>query len=108
EKRVRDFCRQFVERALRRPLTADQEQFFIGREFGSAPELETKVKRVVLLALKSPQFLYQELRSGAPDAYDVASRLSFGLWDSLLDSDLLKAAAAKELSTREQGAKHAE
>jgi hypothetical protein len=32
----------------------------------------------------------------------VASRLSFGLWDSLPDEALLKAAAAREPSTREQ------
>ena len=36
----------------------------------------------VLLVLKSPRFLYREIGS---DPYDVASRLSFGLWDSLPD-----------------------
>src|SRR5207237_5623832 len=28
EKRVREFCKQFVERAFRRPLTPEQERFF--------------------------------------------------------------------------------
>jgi hypothetical protein len=38
----------------------------------------------------------------------VASRLSFGLWDSLPDEELLKAAAAGGLSTREQVVRQAE
>jgi len=42
------------------------------------------------------------------DAYDVASRLSFGLWDSLPDDELLKAAAADELKSREQVSRQAE
>src|SRR5262249_9672520 len=50
---------------------------------------------------KSPRFLYREVGS-APDAYDVAARLSFGLWDSLPDQELLDAAAAGKLATREQ------
>jgi hypothetical protein len=65
------------------------------------------VKRVVLLALKSPRFLYREIDGGA-DAYDVASRLSFGLWDSLPDQQLLEAAAAGQLATREQVTRQAE
>ncbi len=48
---------------------------------------------VVLLVLKSPRFLYHEL-GGGQDAYDVACRLSFGLWDSLPDQELLQAAAS--------------
>jgi Protein of unknown function (DUF1592)/Protein of unknown function (DUF1588) len=58
--------------------------------------------------LESPRFLYREISSDAPDAYDVASRLSFGLWDSLPDEELLKAASAGELSTREQVVRQAE
>ena len=43
--------------------------------------------RVVLLALNSPRFLYHEVDEGL-DAYDVASRISFALWDSLPDDEL--------------------
>src|SRR5262249_33232048 len=64
------------------------------------------IKRVVLLALKSPRFLYREL--GAPDAHDVAARLSFALWDSIPDEELLSAAAGGKLATKEQVAKQAE
>jgi hypothetical protein len=108
ETQVREFCRQFAERAFRRPLTDEQARLYVTRQFYQAPDLETAVKRVVLLALQSPRFLYREIGSGNPDTYDVASRLSFGLWDSLPDAQLLKAAAAGQLSTREQVVRQAE
>jgi mono/diheme cytochrome c family protein len=108
EAKIREFCRQFAARAFRRPLPPELEQVFVDRQFQKAPDLETAVKRVVLLVLKSPRFLYREIGSEQPDPYDVAARLSFGLWDSLPDTDLLKAAAAGELATREQVAKQAE
>src|SRR5262249_55466369 len=76
--------------------------------FEQAPDLETAVKRVVLLVLKSPRFLYREVDSNGSDGYGVASRLSFGLWDSLPDRQLLDAAAAGRLSTRAEVAKQAE
>ncbi len=110
--RCRDFCRRFAERAFRRPLTEEQMEFFVTRHFTYGLASELAVKRVVLLLLKSPRFLYRELGnerdSSDRDSYDVASRLSFGLWDSLPDQQLLEAAAAGKLSTREQVASQAE
>ncbi len=108
EKRVKDFCRRFTERAFRRPLTDDLAAFFVDRQFNEASDLETAIKRSVLLTLKSPRFLYQEILDDGVDPYDVASRISFGLWDSLPDEALLKAAAEGQLSTREQVARQAE
>jgi hypothetical protein len=107
EARAREFCRRFVERAFRRPLTAEQTAAYIDRQFKMTPDVDAAVKRVVLLTLKSPRFLYREL-GGGPDGYDVAARLSFGLWDSLPDKDLLAAAATGKLTTREQVAAQAE
>ena len=54
------------------------------------------------VALKSPRFLYLGLDNAKPDDYEAAARLSFGLWDSLPDRDLIKLAAKGELHTREQ------
>jgi len=97
----RDFCARIAERAFRRPLSEEQKEIYIDRQFKSVPDVETAVKRVVLMVLKSPRFLYRE-PTAAGDAYDVASRLSFGLWDSPPDQALLDAAAAGQLTTREQ------
>jgi mono/diheme cytochrome c family protein len=104
---LRAFCQKFAERAFRRPLSDEQKQRFIDRQFEKAHDPEMAVKRVVLLVLKSPRFLYREVQGGQ-DPYDIASRLSFSLWDSLPDEELLKAAAAGQLGTREQVARQAE
>jgi hypothetical protein len=114
DQKLRDFSRHFVERAFRRPLTSEEEQFFIDRHFTEAKQVDIAIKRIVLLALKSPRFLYREV-SGTPteaeasiDPYSVASRLSFTLWDSIPDEELLLAAAAGDLANREQVQRHAE
>jgi mono/diheme cytochrome c family protein len=106
--KVQEFCKQFVARALRRPLTPEETAFYVGRQFARTPDVEMAVKRVLLLTLKSPQFLYREIGAGKPNAFDVASRLSFGLWDSPPDAELLKAAEEGKLVTREQVATQAE
>ena len=106
-ERLKAFCQRFVERAFRRPLSDEQKQLYIERQFESGDDPAISVKKVVLLTLKSPRFLYRELASGN-DSYDVASRISFGLWDSLPDQALLEAAGRNELASREQVARHAE
>ncbi len=107
EPRLREFCRKFIERAFRRPLSDEQRQLYIDQQFAEAGDLNAAVKRVVLLALKSPRFLYREVGESS-DGYDVASRIAFGLWDSLPDQALLDAAAKGQLATREQVVSHAE
>jgi cytochrome c553 len=105
--KLRDFCGRFAERAFRRPMSAEQRAFFVDRQFAASRDPAIAVKRVVLLVLKSPRFLYRELGTGSPDAFDVASRLSFGLWDSLPDTPLWEAAASGRLANREQVADQA-
>lgn len=95
-EKLKGFCRRFVERAFRRPLTKEIEQTYITKQFAAASP-EMAVKRVVILTLKSPRFLYREV--GGRDAYQTASQLSFGLWDTLPDEPLLKAAAEGRLAT---------
>ncbi len=107
DAKIREFCRTFAERAFRRPLSDDQKRLYVDHQFEATPDTETAVKRVVLLVLKSPRFLYREAAESL-DGYDVAARLSFGLWDSPPDADLLAAAAAGRLATREQVARQAE
>lgn len=104
----KSFCQRFITKAFRAPLTPELESVYIDKQFEATPDPATAVRRVVLLTLKSPRFLYRELGGDSKDPYNVASRLSFGLWDSLPDDDLLHAAAKGELSTREQVVKQAE
>jgi mono/diheme cytochrome c family protein len=105
--KVREFCGRFAERAFRRPLTADEQRLYITKQLERARDPDIALKRVLLLVLKSPRFLYREIDGGI-DGYNVASRVSFGLWDSLPDKDLLKDAGSGKLTTREQAAQQAE
>jgi len=100
--RLESFCSEFVATAFRRPLTDDQKRMFVSSQFKNAANAEEAIKRVVLLALKSPRFLYLGLEGAHPDDHEAAARLSFGLWDSLPDTELMKIAAERRLHTREQ------
>lgn len=102
DQKVKDFCRTFVSRAFRRPLSDEQAEFFVNRQLQNPGESKEAVKKIVLLALKSPRFLYREIGTEQPDDFDVASRISFGLWDSLPDAALTEAAAKGQLHTRAQ------
>ena len=106
--RLQTVCRSFVERAFRHPLTPEIENIYVTKQFRATNDLNFAVKRVVALTLKSPRFLYREINADPKDPYNVASRLSFGLWDTLPDSELLKAASSGALVTPEQTARQAE
>jgi cytochrome c553 len=107
EKKVREFCSRFAERAFRRPLTSNEKARYVDRAFEASKDLPLAAKRVVLAVLKSPRFLYRE-PSESTDGYDVACRLSFALWDSLPDTPLLQAAAKGQLKTPDQVRQQAE
>ena len=121
--RLRKFCTAFAQRAFRRPLGEPQRDFFVARPFqhvrDDPQELEFALKKSLLTVLNSPRFLYREVRFDPPaadtssaiepfDAYDIASWLSFALWDSLPDGPLLEAAATGQLESHEQIAQQAE
>ena len=105
--KVKAFCRTFAERAFRRPLTDAEKSLLIDRQIDATPDIDLAVKRVVLLVLKSPRFLYPDAGT-SPEQFATATRLSFALWDAPPDKELLDAATAGKLGTREEIAKHAE
>ena len=93
-----------AERAFRRPLTAREREELIASVLAhmakaAAPELGIHygIRRI----LTSPQFLYREVGEGELDGYGLASRLSYFLWSSMPDADLLAAARSGLLSERE-------
>ncbi len=105
--KVEAFCSELVATAFRRPLTAEQKRLFVSAHFKKTGKVEDAVKRVVLLALKSPRFLYLGLDGEKPDDFAAAARLSFGLWDSLPDPELWKLAGQSALHTRAQASSQA-
>lgn len=102
-EKLRKFAFTFVETAFCRPLSEEQKQLYIESQFKTAKSPDQAVKRVVLFTLKSPQFLYPELReTDKPDDFAVASRLALSLWDSIPDKKLAQAAASGKLRTPAQ------
>jgi hypothetical protein len=100
--RLESFGNEFVSTAFHRPLNEPERRVFVTAQFKKAPKPEDAVKRVVLLALQSPQFLYRGLNDTRPDDFEAAARLSYGLWDSIPDKELLKLAREKGLHTPQQ------
>jgi hypothetical protein len=105
--KVVEFCRNFAERAFRRPLSDQQREILVNRPFAGTSPLEPAVREVVVRILKFPQFLYHEFRPRGDD-WDVAARLAWTLWDSIPDDALREAASRGELATGEQRRAHAE
>jgi len=99
EPRLRAFAAAFAERAFRRPLDAEMRALVIDRPFADAPDLDTGLRRSLVAVLGSPRFLFHEV---GDDPFATASRLSFGLWDSIPDEPLRQAAARGDLRTPEQ------
>ena len=82
---IQKFAGRVVAQAFRRPLTERELEFYVRRHFGGEVTPEVAVKRVIILTLSSPHFLYPEILSGdGIDSDDVASRLALYLRDSLL------------------------
>lgn len=101
------FVRQFGLRAFRRPLTdAESAQYvrLLQNEAGRSADFLAGAGLVVEAMLQSPHFLFriERGRGGPFEQYETASRLSYFLWDTLPDDELLKAAERGKLATAEQ------
>lgn len=106
--KVQEFCIKFAERAIRRPLDDDSKQFYVTRHFAEGVDLDTATRRTIAMILQSPNFLYREVNRGAFDDFDTASWLSFSLWDSIPDQQLIDAVARGQLKTADQITRQAE
>lgn len=107
------FIRTTGARMFRRPLTIEEEAHFTQRftSWATAVDFPAAVQLTLSAMLQAPQFLYRaEPAEGfAPttepsipvEAYAMASRLSFFLWESVPDDELLRAAGAGELQTED-------
>jgi len=106
--KLKAFAVKLAETAFRRPLTDAEKKLLVERHFDAAKaDPEAAMKRVVLLTLKSPRFLYRE-PAGTPPQYATAARLSYTLWDTMPDAELLQAAAAGKLGTPDEIRYHAQ
>ncbi len=114
-----EFLLSFGRRAFRRPLTENEADSFRRLYDRASPTLghQEALGTIVEAMLASPQFLYR-IESPLSEAsaegraeganitqlgpFELASRLSYFLWGSMPDEELLLAAEESALSTRAQ------
>jgi uncharacterized protein DUF1592/uncharacterized protein DUF1588/uncharacterized protein DUF1595/uncharacterized protein DUF1587/uncharacterized protein DUF1585 len=109
---AQSFIAQFGKSAYRRPLTADESTRMLAfyQLDRASDDFPTAMAAVVQVFLQSPSFVYRlEAGTGAQNgglvpltSYEVASRLSYFLTNSMPDATLLQAADADALQTPDQ------
>lgn len=111
--RADQFVRELGARAYRRPLEEAEVTELVAL-WDAAPELYdgvdpflAGVRLAIETMLQSPHFLYRVESSTTPDGdviplngYEIASRMSYLLWNSMPDDDLFAAAADESLVER--------
>lgn len=102
---AKEIATNLARRAFRRPVTADDLAFlmpFYEKARAKGETFDRGIEKVVAAVLVSPDFLYRAIEGSGPQLKltdtELASRLSFFLWSSGPDEDLLKLAAANGLT----------
>ena len=108
-----DSIKRFAQRAWRRPMTTDETQrletFFADNWNSGTPD--DAIALTVSGILLSPQFLYRIEQGDVSEqtgesipltSWEMASRLSYFLWDSMPDATLFSAAAQDKLRTKQE------
>jgi hypothetical protein len=109
------FIEDFVGRAYRRPLSTEEVQRYLTvfRDGARGATFAAGIEWVVGAVLQAPHFLYRPEVDGDPSRArpltpnELASRLSFFLWQSIPDRALLDAARDGRLVTKEDVAREA-
>jgi mono/diheme cytochrome c family protein len=107
EQAIRRMFSEFIPRAFRRPVDAEEVDAIVSnilhaqREFGLLPHETLRYGLQALLV--APGFLLiqepQQEKAARPlDNYELANRLSYFLWNSMPDAELLQLAAAGRLT----------
>ena len=104
---------RLVRLAFRRPVTEKEVRSYVRfaeGAVGQGASFEQGIQLALKAILVSPQFLFRTERDPDParpsptrsiEAFELASRLSYFLWSSMPDEELLKAAARGELLTKD-------
>ncbi len=93
EKKIFEIVTGFVRLAFREKLTDQELEGYVHSKFRKDLPIHLSIEKIVLLALKSPRFLYPEWQALAKkeaDSYVVASRLALYMWDSIPNNHMHK------------------
>jgi len=102
---AREFVTSLCSRAWRRPCSADEVDGLVAL-WAAGDDFADGVQRVIEVVLQSADFLYRPelgdivaaVDGAVPlDSYEIATRLSYLLWGTMPDDELLAAAEADAL-----------
>ena len=104
---AREIIRKFVGRAFRRPINAVEETSLMTlwkASYTDQPDFTQSIKDTLLIVLTSPQFLFLIEKSDTPkpeplNDHELASKLSYFLWNTAPDPRLRELARAGKLRT---------
>ncbi|MFZ4766295.1 MAG: DUF1592 domain-containing protein, partial [Roseimicrobium sp.] len=91
----------FVAAAFRRPVSSAEVEPFLklfDAEFTESQDVVTSLRTAAVAVLCSPEFLFLHESEGKLNDHQLAVRLSYFLTRSTPDAELLKLAAAKQLT----------
>jgi len=92
--------RDFTKRAFRRNVTDDDVRPFLARfkaKMGQGYSFEEALRVGLKAVMVAPDFLFLRENVGKLDDFALASRLSYFLWSSMPDEELLSMAAQRKL-----------
>lgn len=97
---IHDVLLRFANRAYRRPVSKEDIEYTLNfadklKREGESPE--HIIKMGIKTILCSPNFLYLYQNEGKLDEYAVASKLSYFLWSSMPDEELIRMAKERKL-----------
>jgi len=98
--------RSFIPRAFRRPVADNKVQKYIAflraRVANDSDTVEEALRQALLAVLCAPDFLMLYETPGPLDDFALAARLSYFLWRSMPDPQLMDLAAQKKLRSPEE------
>ena len=105
ERYARDIIRSFAERAFRRPINEAEESMLFSvwsESYQTSENFTQSIKDTLIVVLTSPQFLFLVENSTGPepealDEWELASKLSYFLWNAPPDDRLLDLAKSGSL-----------
>ena len=106
QKYAREVISRFMTRAYRRPATAEEVDQFVKIYELLKPELgtiEATMRETLAMVLVTPQFLLHTIADNevTSEQFELASKLSYFLWGSMPDGELIELATKGELDDPE-------
>ncbi|HBE68346.1 MAG TPA: hypothetical protein DDW52_09385 [Planctomycetaceae bacterium] len=98
---LKGFLGSLLRTAMRGDWRPDDQTRFVGAQVDAEPDDREAIKRVLLLGLKSPRFLYPELPRNVSESQRAANTLKLVLHDSIPVEDWLQKTIEKGTLTTE-------